>query len=47
MVGEKGGKRYHYKIAEKLEHNIKEILVLLLESKGIRKQDIEKIMGEK
>jgi len=29
MVGEKGGKQYQYKIAEKLEHHLEEILQLL------------------
>jgi len=47
MVGRKGGKQYHYQATDKLEHQLKDILVLLLKARGVKEFDIRKIIEKK
>jgi len=46
MIGKKGGKMYHYKATSKLEIQIQDILKILLKSKGIKEQNVEKLLKD-
>jgi len=46
-LGRKGGKQYHYQTTDKLERQLKDILILLLKSRRVKEFDIRKIIEKK